>query len=229
MITPERRKELLKGAKSEPETLEELICKACAYAVAARVTIADIERGKFPIPGKSRNISPAGHAARTKFIRGEYKMRPMLEEELEKMGIGNACHYCMSTENIQNEHLIPRSRGPQSREDDPAVYRMMEDSKNLVFACRDCNGAREKGAKDLMKWMTEKNRFPPVFILTRYLKWIEEYCEVKGIMEKTLQEIKEEGIRLPFDIDCIPYRSKHYPADPGELRLRVVVADGAQN
>lgn len=203
--------------------------KAYAYAVVARVTIADIERGKFPVPGKSRNISPAGHAARTKFIKGEYKIRSMLEEELEKMGIGNACHYCMSTENIQNEHLIPRSRGPRSREDDSVVYRMMEYSRNFILACRNCNGAREKGAKELMKWMAEKNRFPPVFILTRYLKWIEEYCEVKGMMEKSLQEIREQGTRLPFDIDCIPYKSKHYPADPRKLRLRAVATDGAQN
>lgn len=79
-----------------------------------------------------------------------------------------------------------------------------------------------------MKWMMEKNRFPPVFILTRYLKWIEEYCEVKGIMEKSLQEIREEGVCLPFDVDCIPYKSKHYPADPGELRLRAVAADDAE-
>lgn len=226
-ITPERRKELcLKGEKGEPETLEELICKAYAYAVAARVTIEDIERGKFLIPGKGkkRNISPAGHAARTKFIKGEYKIRSILEEELEKMGIGDACHYCAGTEELQTEHLIPRSRGPKSPEDDPVTHKLVEGAENLIRACRNCNGAREKGGKDLMRWMREKESFPPVLVLTRYLKWIEKYCEAKGIMEKPLQEIREEGVGLPFDVDCIPYKSRHYP-DPGKLRLRAA-ADG---
>jgi hypothetical protein len=121
------------------------------------------------------------------------------QDERIKMASGGKCSYCGGSELLSIDHVFPRFVGGIDRCD------------NLVYACRKCNSS--KGKKDLMEWMRERDQFPPLMVLRRYLKLAIDWSSNNAAMELDLQSAKEFG--LPFNIDLIPIR---FPP-PGNLSL----------
>jgi hypothetical protein len=117
-----------------------------------------------------------------------------------KMVLPQACCYCGSREHLSVDHLIPTKRGGANSGD------------NLVWACRSCNSA--KCARDVLEWLAEKNQFPPVLLLRRYLKLAIEMSTARDLMNSPLNAAPE----LPFSLSAIP---TSYPS-PSQLRLWVV-------
>lgn len=70
-----------------------------------------------------------------------------------------------------------------------------------------------KGKKDMMEWMNNKNTFPPLMVLRRYLKLVVNYCIEENLMEHTVDDLKNQ--KHPFKIEFIPIS---YPK-PNELVL----------
>jgi len=54
-----------------------------------------------------------------------------------------------------------------------------------------------------MRWCIEKNNFPSVFVLRRYIKLIYLHCKQENLLDLTLEEIRQ--VELPFDIFALPY------------------------
>jgi hypothetical protein len=81
---------------------------------------------------------------------------PLADDERLKMVLPQACCYCGSRDYLSVDHLIPTKRGGANTGD------------NLVWACRSCNSS--KCARDALEWLVEKNQFPPILLLRRYLK-----------------------------------------------------------
>ncbi len=124
----------------------------------------------------------------------------LAEDERLKMVLPQACCYCGSRDFLSVDHLIPTKRGGANA------------GENLVWACRSCNSS--KCARDALEWLAERNQFPPLLLLRRYLKLAIEVCRERNLMDTPLAEAPD----LPFVLAAIP---KAYPK-PNELRLWVV-------
>lgn len=124
---------------------------------------------------------------------------PLAEDERLKMLLPQACCYCGSREFLSVDHLIPTKRGGANSGD------------NLVWACRSCNSS--KCARDALEWMVERNQFPPILLLRRYLKLAIEMSRERKLMDVSLTEAPD----LPFSLSAVP---KAFPL-PGQLRLWV--------
>ena len=124
----------------------------------------------------------------------------LADDERLKMVLPQACCYCGSRDYLSVDHLIPTKRGGANTGD------------NLVWACRSCNSS--KCASDALEWLKEKNQFPPILLLRRYLKLAIEMSRERNLMDTPLSEAPE----LPFSLSAIP---QTFP-QPGQLRLWVV-------
>jgi hypothetical protein len=125
---------------------------------------------------------------------------PLADDERLKMVLPQACCYCGSRDHLSADHLIPTKRGGANTGD------------NLVWACRSCNS--QKCARDALEWLIEKNQFPSVLLLRRYLKLAIEISRDRNLMNTPLTKVPE----LPFSLFAIP---KTFPP-PSQLRLWVV-------
>jgi hypothetical protein len=125
---------------------------------------------------------------------------PIADDERLKMVLPQACCYCGSREYLSADHLIPTKRGGPNTGD------------NLVWACRSCNSS--KCARDALEWLAERNQFPPILLLRRYLKLAIQMSRERNLMNTPLAAARE----LPFSLLAIP---KSYPL-PNQLRLWVV-------
>lgn len=125
---------------------------------------------------------------------------PLVDDERLKMVLPQACCYCGSRINLSVDHLIPTKRGGANNGD------------NLVWACRSCNSS--KCARDALEWLAERNQFPPVLLLRRYLKLAVEMTLERNLMNTPLALAPI----LPFELSAIP---KWFPP-PSDLRLWVV-------
>lgn len=121
----------------------------------------------------------------------------IVDDERLKMILPQSCCYCGSKENLAVDHLIPRKRGGADTGD------------NLVWACRTCNSS--KCARDLLEWFADRDQFPSILILRRYLKLAIEICQSKNLMDVNLADLPE----LPFVLSAIP---TVFP-QPSELKL----------
>jgi hypothetical protein len=136
------------------------------------------------------------HGLRT----GEMSMGSLFDDEKVKSEQGRCCSYCGTRDDLALDHLIPRKRGGQDSGD------------NLVVACRACNSS--KGSKDLLEWCAERNEFPPLMILRRYLKIAAALCETAGVMEELIDS--QQLVDLPIAFARFPV--SRFPA-PTSLRL----------
>lgn len=127
-------------------------------------------------------------------------IRPLADDERLKMLLPQACCYCGSRDFLSVDHLIPTKRGGANTGD------------NLVWACRSCNSA--KCARDALEWFTEKNQFPPILLLRRYLKLAIEISHDRKLMDSPVGRTPE----LPFSPSAIP---QTFP-QPSQLRLWVL-------
>lgn len=125
---------------------------------------------------------------------------PLADDERLKMVLPQACCYCGSRDYLSIDHLIPTKRGGANTGD------------NLVWACRSCNSS--KCARDALEWLVEKNQFPPILLLRRYLKLAIEMSRERNLMDTPLAE----ALELPFSLSAIP----HAFPQPSQLRLWVV-------
>jgi hypothetical protein len=130
---------------------------------------------------------------------GTMNIRTLFDDEKIKLQEGMKCSYCGSTNNLALDHIFPKKFGGEDSGD------------NLIYACKSCNSS--KGKKDLMKWLNEKNQFPSLMILRRYLKLIILFCIKNNLMDKDIDEMRNGN--YPFDIESVPTK---YPS-PKELKL----------
>lgn len=66
----------------------------------------------------------------------------------------------------------------------------------------------------MLEWLVEKDQFPPILLLLRYLKLAIEMSRERNLMDTPLTEVPE----FPFSLSAIP---KVFP-QPSQLRLWVV-------
>lgn len=130
---------------------------------------------------------------------GTISIGPLADDERLKMILPQACCYCASRDHLSVDHLIPIKKGGRNVGD------------NLVWACRSCNSS--KCATDALEWLAQRNQFPPLLLLRRYLKLAIELCRERGLMEARL----ETTLDLPFSLTSVPLS---YPK-PNQLMLWV--------
>ncbi len=130
---------------------------------------------------------------------GKMQIHSLFDDEKIKLEFGMCCVYCGSKENISIDHIFPRHFGGSDMSD------------NLVCACRKCNSS--KNHKDMMLWYAERNEFPPLMLLRRYLKLVYAYCVSADIMNSSIEEI--DDTTFPFNFTNIPIS---YP-QPCDLKL----------
>ncbi|MBO6168380.1 MAG: HNH endonuclease [Bacteroidales bacterium] len=121
-------------------------------------------------------------------LSGKMQISTLFKDERWKMENGARCVYCGTTENLSVDHLFPRIKGGA------------DNVENLICSCKSCNSS--KGKKDLMAWYRDRNRFPSIMVLRRYLKLVHQQCQELGIMEKALDEVEDSS--LPFSLSEIP-------------------------
>jgi len=122
---------------------------------------------------------------------GKITMRSLYDDERVKMTAPRVCCYCgEASDHLAIDHLIPKIKGGE------------DEAGNLVLACRTCNGSKQ--GRDLLEWMTSKQRFPPLLVLRRYIKIVAGYCESHDLMERELADVAK--LDLPFDLALLPYQ-----------------------
>ncbi len=180
-------------AKRELNTVKEVLCWSYANLAMAH-TAVDKKQEEYNI---------FNYMIRSKLFKGlidgNMNIRTIFDDEKIKLVSGQKCSYCGSESNLALDHLFPQKFGGKDTGD------------NLIYACKTCNSSKSK--KDLMEWMTYKKIFPPLLILRRYLKLAINYCLDEGLMEFSIEELRQR--RLPFSIEHVPLS---YPK-PSELKL----------
>lgn len=151
-----------------------------------------------------QRYDPTRYAIRARLYAGlrdgTMSMGPLAADERLKMILPQACAYCGGREHLAADHLLPKSRGGAHRGD------------NLVWACRSCNSA--KGSKDVLVWLQEQDRFPPLLLLRRYLKLARGIAQERELLDTRVGAAPP----LPFSLAAIPV---DFPP-PAHLRLWIV-------
>lgn len=164
---------------------------------------ANLAMAHTAVERKQEKYVTLNYMIRAKLFRGlmdgSMNIKTLFDDEKIKLLSGNKCSYCGSTENLALDYIFSRKMGGKDSGD------------NLIYACRVCNSS--KGKKDMMEWMNDKDLFPPLMILRRYLKLVIDYCIEKELMGHNADDLKNQG--HPFKIEHIPLK---YPK-PNELRL----------
>ena len=167
---------------------------------------ANLARAHTALEDGATSYSRKDHIVRNRLFSGlrdgRMTIRSLYDDERLKLLMPRCCVYCGRTVELSLDHLIPRYAGGADASD------------NLVTACRRCNSA--KGARDMLVWHFERETFPSLMLLRRYLKLVADYCAKAGLAERTMVEIA--GLPLPFALSALPYR---YPP-LSELRLWVL-------
>ncbi len=122
---------------------------------------------------------------RTKKIHPSAILR---ENQMLVKEASNTCSYCGCNENLQWEHIIPKSRaGPDSID-------------NMVLSCRKCN--LSKGDRDPFEWYGKEKRYEiPRLILGKYLKLVYEAHEKSGTIDS--QDLNADGTLDVFDLGVV--------------------------
>ncbi|MGL5405791.1 MAG: hypothetical protein ACRDAX_03230 [Propionibacteriaceae bacterium] len=61
----------------------------------------------------------------------------------------------------------------------------------------------------MLVWYQDREQFPPLLVLRRYLKLLASYATSFGVMDSDINSI--EVRRLPFAIEAIPHSRFPYP------------------
>ena len=120
--------------------------------------------------------------------RSSTKKEWLHEQNLEK----RQCIYCGSVENLQTEHIIPKSRGG------PDI------AENLVNSCRDCN--LKKGTKNIFEFCVLEQKPVPRIAKGKYLKLVYDEHQRCGTLNET--DINMDGVLDIFDLCAIFQREK---------------------
>jgi len=169
---------------AEPKTVGELLY----WSYANLAMMANVLEDGASRPGRKhfaiRSRLYAG------LCRGTMNVRGFLDDEKLKLRLPKACWYCGGADRLSADHIIPQDKGGA------------DGGENLIYACRRCNSS--KGSKDLLAWMAQQGRFPPLYLLRRYLKMAIGHCREHGLMELLLAEAEQVKANLPFALDLIP-------------------------
>lgn len=123
-----------------------------------------------------------------------------MRDERLKIILPRGCCYCGTDCKLTLDHLLSTKLGGPDSAD------------NIVWCCSSCNSS--KGSKDLLVWYEQREEFPPLFLLRRYLKLAFAICEDLGVMDLTPEQLPP----LPLDVSKIPQK---FPG-PSALRLWVL-------
>ena len=106
---------------------------------------------------------------------GEATMSGTLREWQREHELPSECVFCKATNNLQTDHLIPRSRGGSDEAD------------NLVLSCQACNASR--GDQGIFQWLglMEKDKLHRL-VAGKYLKELYDLHAKR----KSLQIAKEK-------------------------------------
>ncbi len=98
------------------------------------------------------------------------------------------CAYCNCHEDLEWEHIIPKSRGgPESID-------------NMVLCCKKCNCS--KSDKDPFEWYGKEKRYEiPRLVLGKYLKLIYERHERSNTLDSL--DLNKDGTLDIFDLGSI--------------------------
>ncbi|MBR6658883.1 MAG: HNH endonuclease [Paludibacteraceae bacterium] len=125
---------------------------------------------------------------------GIWQIHDLLKINISKMkNNNNFCWYCLEEfddfSELTIDHIFPRSKGGTNEVD------------NILLVCKHCNSSKRD--MDLLEWyFTKREIFPPIYILTHYLKNIYSYAKTHGLLEKHREELL--AMKLPFNIQYIP-------------------------
>lgn len=123
------------------------------------------------------------------FVNDEKKWSDILREDKQLAESEKSCIYCGSKDELQWEHIVPRSLRINER---CQSCDRIQSIHNQVWACRKCNGA--KGTKGLYRFMKDSHPeakkisdLAPVLAEKKYLKTI-FYChQCKGTLDASPQ------------------------------------------
>jgi hypothetical protein len=164
------------------ETVRDKI--AWSYANLARAHVALLEG--------SIKYTKTHHIIRSRLFKGlvtgRMSMRSLYDDERLKMTLPQCCSYCGSRERLSLDHLIPRIKGGSDEAD------------NIVWACRSCNSS--KNGREMLRWMNERESFPSIYLLRRYIKIVMAKSESLCILDNLLIDFDETD--YPFSIKLLP-------------------------
>ncbi|MCG2774821.1 MAG: HNH endonuclease [Desulfobacterales bacterium] len=153
---------------------------------------ANLAMAHTAVDKKQEKYTPFNYMIRARLFKGlmdgSMNIRTIFDDEKIKLLSGNKCSYCGVTDDLALDHIFPQKYGGKDVGD------------NLIYACRSCNSS--KGKKDLMEWMGDKNSFPPLMILRRYLKLVITYCIENDLMGSSVSDLTSQS--LPFKINYTP-------------------------
>jgi len=168
----------------ETKTVKELIF----------LSYSNLAMAHSAVDRKQIKYNVVNYSIRAKLFKGlkngSMNIRSLFDDEKVKLSQGSICSYCGSIDNLSLDHIFPRKNGGTDTGD------------NLIYACKTCNSS--KGKKDLMQWYNDKNQFPPLMIIRRYLKLTYNYCSANGLLNMNLDKLVDKN--LPFDITQIPIK-----------------------
>jgi hypothetical protein len=169
-------------ANMETKTVKELIFLSYANLAMAHSAV-DRKQIKYGV---------VNYSIRAKLFKGlkdgTMNMRSLFDDEKIKLSQGLNCNYCGSTQKLSLDHVFPQKYGGTDTGD------------NLIYACKICNSS--KGKKDLMQWYIDKDEFPPLMIIRRYLKLIYKYCLDNDLLNEEIEKLMNKD--LPFNISLVP-------------------------
>lgn len=164
------------------KTIRQLIYWEYAKLIAGR---AVGDRKNFAFVMYTYKKLDAGHMQPSTILR-ENKL--LVESE-------RLCAYCDGSDDLQWEHIIPKSRGGPDTID------------NMVQACRSCNAS--KADRDPFEWYGSERAYEiPRLVLGKYLKLAFDFHELEGTLD--VRDMNADGTLDVFDLGAVfrPRRGK---------------------
>ena len=155
-------------------TIRELICWEYAKLIAGSAV------------GNRKNYGFVMHTYK-RLTEAQINPSAILRENKMLVESDCCCAYCGDKENLQWEHIIPKSRGGPDSID------------NMVQACRECNAS--KGAKDPFEWYGDRRDELPRVVLGKYLKLAFERHERAGTLDSS--DLNADGQLDIYDLGAV--------------------------
>ena len=154
---------------------------------------ANLARAHAAVEAGVLSYGRTHHMIRARLFKGlatdSMQMRSLYDDEKVKFTYPQACCYCGTQAFISIDHLIAQIKGGADHSD------------NLVWACRSCNSSKRD--RDLLEWCQNKNTFPSILLLRRYIKLVARYCCTHEFIDAPLAEATKQP--LPFKLQLLPY------------------------
>jgi hypothetical protein len=120
------------------------------------------------------------------FKAGHITMSGHIREWQKEQELPRECVFCGSKENLETDHLIPKSRGGSDEPD------------NLVLSCKTCNTSRNN--KGVFEWLGLKKKDQlHRLVAGKYLKELYNYHTVKNTLSVDVEHLNKvcKGCRNP--------------------------------